>query len=45
LVHYANMSYLAAGQTLRIDAKTEAVDSPEAMKYFRREYRAPWVVE
>ena len=28
-----------------VDAKTEAVDSPEAMKYFRRAYRRPWVVE
>jgi predicted dehydrogenase len=45
LVHYANMSYRAGGQKLQIDAKTEEVDSPEAMKYFRREYRQPWAVQ
>jgi predicted dehydrogenase len=45
LVHYANMSYRAGGQKLLVDAKTEAVDSPEAMKFFRRTYRQPWVVE
>ena len=45
LVHYANMSYRAGGQKLQVDPKTEAVDSPEAMKFFRRTYRKPWVVE
>jgi len=45
LVHYANMSYRAGCRKLAIDAKTEAVDSAEAMKLFRREYRSPWVVE
>jgi predicted dehydrogenase len=45
LVHYANMSYRVGGQKLFVDSKTEAVDSPEAMKYFRRAYRRPWVVE
>jgi predicted dehydrogenase len=45
LVHYANMSYRAGCQKLLVDAKTEAVDAPEAMKYFRRAYRRPWVVE
>ncbi len=44
LVHYANMSYRTGGQKLQVDAKTEAVDSPEAMKFFRRVYRKPWVV-
>ena len=44
LVHYANMSYRTGGQRLQVDAKTEAVDSPEAMKLFRRSYRKPWVV-
>ncbi len=37
LVHYANMSYRAGGQKLQVDAKTEEVDSPEAMKFFRRD--------
>jgi predicted dehydrogenase len=45
LVHYANMSYRAGGQKFHVDARTEAVDSPEAMKFFRRTYRRPWVVE
>ena len=45
LVHYANMSYRTGGQKLRVEAKTEAVNSPEAMKFFRRSsYRKPWVV-
>jgi predicted dehydrogenase len=44
LVHYANMSYRTAGQRLQIDAKTETVDNPEAMKLFRRAYRKPWVI-
>ncbi len=44
LVHYANISYRTGGQRLHIDAKTEAVDSPAAMKLFRRSYRKPWVV-
>ena len=44
LVHYANMSYRTEGQKLQVDPKTEAVDSPEAMKLFRRSYRKPWVV-
>jgi hypothetical protein len=43
-VHYANMSYRTGGQKLQIDAKTEAVDGPEAMKLFRRTYRKPWVI-
>jgi len=45
LVHYANMSYRSGGQKLQVDPKTEAVDSPKAMKLFRRAYRKPWVVE
>ena len=45
LVHYANMSLRTGGQKLRIDPKTEHVlDNPEAMRYFHREYRQPWVV-
>ncbi len=46
LVHYANISYRLGGRKLRIDPKTEHIlDDPEAMKFFRREYRKPWVVE
>ena len=44
LVHYANMSYRTGGQRLAVDRQTEAVDSPAAMKFFRRSYRKPWVV-
>jgi predicted dehydrogenase len=44
LVHYANMSYRSGGQKLLVDPKTEAVDSPDAMKFFRRTYRKPWVI-
>ena len=45
LVHYANMLYRTGGQRLHVDPQTEAVDSPEAMKLFRRSYRKPWVVD
>lgn len=45
LVHYANMSLRTGGQKLRIDPKTEEViDNPEAMTFFKREYRKPWVI-
>jgi predicted dehydrogenase len=44
LVHYANMSYRSGGRKLVIDPKTEEVDSPEAMKFFRRTYRKPWEI-
>ena len=44
LVHYANMSYRTGGQRLHVDPKTEAVDNLEAMKFFRRTYRRPWVI-
>lgn len=46
LVHYANISCRLGGRKLVIDPRTEQIlDDPEAMKYFRREYRQPWVVE
>jgi len=45
LVHYAMISYRIGGQKLAIDPKTEQfVGNDEAMKYFRRECRKPWVV-
>jgi predicted dehydrogenase len=44
-IHYANISYRLGGQKLAIDAKTEQiVGNPEAMKLFKREYRAPYVI-
>jgi len=45
LVHYANISYRLGGEKLTIDADERFVDNPEAMQYFRREYRRPWVIE
>ncbi len=46
LVHYANISYRVGGQKLVIDPATERfVDSPEAAKLFKRDYRQPWVIE
>jgi predicted dehydrogenase len=46
LVHYANISYRLGGRKLHIDPKTEHIrDDPEAMRFFKREYRKPWVVQ
>ena len=46
LVHYANISCRLGGRKLRIDPQTERIlDDPEAMRFFQREYRQPWVVE
>ncbi|MDY0168897.1 MAG: Gfo/Idh/MocA family oxidoreductase [Thermoguttaceae bacterium] len=46
LIHYANISYRLGGERLVIDPKTEhVVGNDEAMKLFRREYRAPYVIE
>ena len=46
LVHYANISCRLGGRKLQIDPKTEHIlDDPEAMKFFKRTYREPWVVE
>ncbi len=44
LVHYANMSFRTGGRSLHVDRQTEAVDSPEAMRFFRDSYREPWVI-
>ena len=42
----ANISYRLGGQKLMIDAKTEKiVGNDEAMKFYRREYRKPYVIE
>ncbi len=44
-IHYANISYRTGGQKLTIDPQTETiVDNPEAMKLFKREYRAPYTI-
>ena len=46
MIHYANISYLLGGQNLVIDPKTEhALNNPEAMHFFKRMYREPWVVK
>lgn len=45
LIHTANISYRLGGQKLRIDAQSEQIiDNAEAMKLYRREYRAPYVI-
>ena len=42
----ANISCRLGGRKLRIDPQTERIlDDPEAMRFFQREYRQPWVVE
>lgn len=46
MVHYANISYRLGGRTLKIDPDTEhMIDDPEAMRFFQRTYRKPWVVK
>jgi len=46
LVHYANISCRLGGRKLRIDPQTERIlDDPEAISFFKRTYRQPWVVE
>lgn len=46
LVHYANISCRLGGRKLRIDPETERIlDDAEAMRFFTRPYREPWVVE
>ena len=45
LVHYSMISCRIGGEKLAIDPKTEQItNSPQAMKYFKREGRAPWTV-
>ena len=45
-LHYATMSLRAGGRTLNVDPKTQHVDDPAAMKFFKREeMRKPWVIE
>ena len=40
------MSLRAGGRTLNVDPKTQHVDDPAAMKFFKREeMRKPWVIE
>jgi predicted dehydrogenase len=44
--HYATISYRLGGQKLVIDRQTEhIVGNADAMKLFKREYRAPYVIE
>jgi predicted dehydrogenase len=46
LSQLANISYRLGGQKLLIDPKTETIlGNDESMKFFKREYRKPWVVE
>jgi len=44
--HYATISYRLGGERLKIDPKTEEiVGNPQAMNFFKREYRKPYVLE
>jgi predicted dehydrogenase len=46
LSHLANISYRLGGEKLTFDAKTERiVGNEEAMKFYKREYRKPYVIE
>ena len=46
LSHYATISYRLGGEKLTIDPKTEQiVGNDAAMKFYRREYRKPYVME
>ena len=46
MIHYANISYRLGGERLVIDPKTEhVVGNEKAMELFRRDYRAPYVIE
>jgi predicted dehydrogenase len=46
LSHLANISYRLGGQKLTFDAKSEKiVGNEDAMKYYRREYRKPYLIE
>jgi predicted dehydrogenase len=45
LCHLANISYRVGNQKLTLDPKTESfVNAPDANKYLKRTYRAPWVI-
>jgi predicted dehydrogenase len=45
LCHLANISYRVGNQKLTFDPETESfVNAPEANKYLKRTYRAPWVI-
>jgi predicted dehydrogenase len=45
LCHYATMSYRLGGEKLPVDPEDGTVDHAEAMKYYKRTYRAPYVIE
>jgi predicted dehydrogenase len=46
LSHLANISYRLGGQQLTFDAATEKiVGNDAAMKFYKREYRTPYVIE
>jgi predicted dehydrogenase len=45
LCHLANISYRVGNQKLTLDPETESfINVPEANKYLKRTYRAPWVI-
>ncbi len=45
LCHLANISYRVGNQKLTFDPETESfINVPEANKYLKRAYRAPWII-
>jgi predicted dehydrogenase len=44
LVHYSTISYRLGGVKLEIDTKTGIPKNPDAWQYWKRNYRAPYVV-
>ena len=45
LAHYATISYRLGGKKLMLNQQNETIiDDPEAMKFFKREYRKPYEV-
>jgi len=45
-IHYGNISYRLGGERVVIDPTTEhIVGNAKAMELFRRDYRAPYVIE
>lgn len=44
LVHYSTVSYRLGGKRLEIDTTTGVPKNPEAAQYWKRDYRAPYVI-
>jgi predicted dehydrogenase len=44
LVHYSTVSYRLGGMKIEIDTETGVPKNPEAAQFWKRDYRAPYVV-